>query len=119
MATITAETLHSTTGRQSFLTWARALQDMQPEALHGIATSLVDETDSGRLLKGFVDLGVPKFYIYGSDSASSEALAMIGDIPTRRIADADHFVMDDQPDEFTRTTSDWLDRQLTRHREHS
>jgi pimeloyl-ACP methyl ester carboxylesterase len=69
-------------------------------------------TDSGRLLRGFVDVGVPKVYVYGADSANSEVLEQIGDIPTRRIADADHFLMDDQPDEFTRATSDWLDQQV-------
>jgi pimeloyl-ACP methyl ester carboxylesterase len=113
VATRTVERLHSTTGRQSFRTWACSLQNMQPKALHRIATSLVAETDSGRLLRGFVDLGVPKVYVYGSDSTNSEALEMIGDIPTRRIADADHCLMDDQPDEFTRATSDWLDQQIT------
>lgn len=112
-ATTIAEAQYAATRRPCFLNWARSLQDSSPQALHRTSESLVAASDSGRLLRAFMDLEIPKVYVYGADSANDEVLDHLGDTATIRVADADHFPMEDQPGPFTRAVIEWMRPHMT------
>ena len=100
--------------RPSFHLWAGWLKNSSPLALHATAASLVAESDDGRLLQAFTDLAVPKTYVYGADSANPIVLQQLRDTTTIRIADADHLLMEDQPEKFTQAVTEWLQPLLGR-----
>jgi pimeloyl-ACP methyl ester carboxylesterase len=77
--------------------WAGWMESCPAESLHASARSLVEWSDSGRLLELFLKLPVPKAYVYGAHSANPDVLAHLDSIPKVRIADAGHFIMVDQP----------------------
>lgn len=114
VTTATVRSLYSANGRQSFEAWADRFATMTAAQLHTTAVSLVAESDTGELLDAFQNLAIPRIYMYGEDSANEDAVKQIGAIPTVRITEADHFVMDDQPDAFTEAVSHWLHRQIDR-----
>ncbi len=77
--------------------WAGWMESCPAEALHASARSLVEWSDSGRLLEMFLKVPVPKAYVYGEHSANPDVLAHLDSVPRVRIADAGHFIMIDQP----------------------
>ena len=86
--------------------WAGWVESCPAEALHASARSLVEWSDSGRLLEMFLDLSVPKAYIYGENSANPDVLVHLDSVPKYRIADAGHFIMIDQPAALSRAIAE-------------
>lgn len=71
-----------------------------PEALYQSAQSLVDWSDSGKLLQRFRELGCRKAYFYGDKNEGHPTLSHLTDIEQIKITGSGHFPMNDNPDEF-------------------
>lgn len=82
--------------------WAGWMDTCDAEGLHTCARSVVEWSDSGRLLEMFLKLNVPRAYVYGDASANPDVLARLGTVQTHEIADCGHFVMSEQPAELAR-----------------
>lgn len=81
--------------------WAPWYGRADPAALHETARSLVEWSDSGKLLDLFSSLRY-KAYIYGEREPKDYLLPQLAGISTYPIADSGHFVMLDSPEEFYR-----------------
>ncbi len=81
--------------------WADWVEACPAEAFHASARSLVEWSDSGRLLEIFRALPVPKAYVCGEHSANPDVLMHLEAIPKYRFADCGHFVMIDKPAELS------------------
>ncbi len=90
--------------------WAGWMESCSAEALHASARSLVEWSDSGRLLQMFLELSVPKVYVYGEHSANPDVLVHLESVPKYRIADSGHFIMIDQPAELSRVIAEVIAR---------
>ncbi len=82
--------------------WAGWMETCDADALHACARSVVEWSDSGRLLGMFASLTVPRVYVYGDKSANPDVLAHLGEVPKREIADCGHFVSVERPVELAR-----------------
>lgn len=82
--------------------WAGWMEACPADALHASARSLVAWSDGGTLLEIFRELGSPKAYVCGENSAIPEVLAHLEGIATYRIADCGHFAMLEKPAELSR-----------------
>jgi len=71
-----------------------------PFAFYKSAQSLVEWSDSGRLLKRFRRLKCNKAYFYGQRNMNIKALDSLGSIKKKVISKSGHFPMNDNPDEF-------------------
>ncbi len=86
--------------------WAGWMESCPAESLYASARSLVAWSDSGRLLEMFLELSVPKAYVYGEHSANPDVLVHLDSVPKYRIADAGHFIMIDQPAALSRAIAE-------------
>ncbi len=86
--------------------WAGWVEACPAEAFHACARSLVEWSDSGRLLEIFRALPIPKAYVCGEHSANPDVLAHLEAIPKYRIADCGHFVMIDKSAELSSVVSE-------------
>ena len=77
-------------------------QSAKSDALgfHRSSVSLVEWSDSGRLLEKFMGLEAEKAYIYGDENASMKILNKLGAIRKISVEASGHFVMNDNPAEF-------------------
>lgn len=74
-----------------------------PEAFYRGAKSVLQLASSGWALKRFLELSVPKMYVYGDDrkSANMRVLPHLqGKVPLKQISCSGHFLMLDNPQEF-------------------
>lgn len=62
--------------------------------------SLVEWSDSGKLLRKFLGLEVSKAYFYGEKNSNKEVLAGLQGVSRISISHSGHFVMNDNPAEF-------------------
>lgn len=91
--------------RADLRTWARWYGQADPVAVHAISRSLVDWSDSGKLLAMFRSLPTTA-YIYGSDSDDlSYLLGALPEVPAHPIPGARHFAMLDNPTALWRTVA--------------
>ncbi len=90
--------------------WAGWMDTCDAEGLHACARSVVEWSDSGRLLDMFLRLTVPRSYVYGDASANPDVLAQLGAVQTHEIADCGHFVMSEKPAELARVIGNALTR---------
>jgi pimeloyl-ACP methyl ester carboxylesterase len=70
------------------------------DALYKSARSLVAWSDSGKLLKLFLELPCRKAYFYGDKNAEHPSLTSVGDIQKVKIRHSGHFPMIDNPEVF-------------------
>ncbi len=84
------------------------LDGTAPLAFYRSAQSLVEWSDSGRLLKKFKRLKCKKAYFYGQRNSGIKALDRLGPIKKRSISQSGHFPMNDNPDEFYAALHDFL-----------
>lgn len=85
--------------RADLRAWGHWYGRADPRALHGIARSLVDWSDSGRLLKLFTSQPAPA-YLHGSDSDLDYLWPSLDGVPVSAIAGSGHFPMVDNPSDF-------------------
>ena len=80
--------------------WARWYAACDPTAIHEIARSLVQWSDSGQLLTLFTNL-TNKAYIHGHPTGRLDHLpSVLRGIPTYKVKDTEHFPMLDNPTDF-------------------
>ena len=85
--------------RADLRTWGRWYTNCDPSGLHGIARSLVEWSDSDKLLDMF--LRIPcRAYVHGSDSQLGYLFPKLLATPTYSVSKASHFPMLDNPPEF-------------------
>lgn len=83
--------------RRLWAGWA-ALAD--PRVFHAACRSLVQWSDSGRLLERFLGLTARKLYVCGARSANEAVLSRLGGVAVRRVARCGHFAMAEDADAF-------------------
>jgi pimeloyl-ACP methyl ester carboxylesterase len=94
--------------RSDFSAWASWYRRASAIALHESAHSLVEWSDSGRLLELFNSL-TNKIYIYGDENENGKyVLPQLSDARTHHIARAGHFLMLDQPNTFYHTLVSYI-----------
>lgn len=85
--------------RADYLTWARWCEQADPSALHESARSLVEWSDSGKLIELFTSLR-NKAYIHGDEDSKQYLDSKLQKTPVYTIPGAGHFTMIDNPAEF-------------------
>ena len=96
-------------GRKPDKAWARWYSQADPCALHKTARSLVQWSDSSKLLDLFKSLH-DCAYIYGENEFKDYLIPNLQNISSYRIPEAGHFVMLDNPDAFYPLVSRLLHR---------
>jgi pimeloyl-ACP methyl ester carboxylesterase len=79
--------------------WARWIANAAPDALHAAARSLVEWSDSGKLLEQFNSVKKSAF-LYGERDDKGYLLPRIEDAAIATVPDAAHFMMVDNPVAF-------------------
>lgn len=85
---------------KSLKLWAGMLRKCSPLAFYKSAQSLVEWSDSGRLLQLFLALKTRKAYIHGDRDSKTDVLGMLQGIEKISVEGSGHFVMTDNPVEF-------------------
>ncbi len=88
--------------------WSVLMKKADPFALYRSSRSLVEWSDSGILLKQFIELSCSKVYVYGEYNSFMNILRMLGDIPTLCISKSGHFPMNDNPYEFYNSIASFI-----------
>ncbi|MCY6369482.1 alpha/beta fold hydrolase [Clostridium ganghwense] len=83
--------------------WAKMLETSDPLGFYKTSESLVEWSDSNKLLKIFHSLQLNKSYIYGDKNSQMNILDELIDIKKISISNSGHFVMNDNPSEFYQT----------------
>ncbi|MGK5554321.1 alpha/beta fold hydrolase [Actinomadura kijaniata] len=86
--------------RADLRAWASWCAAASPSALHQSATSLVQWSDSGKLLELFRELPQERAYVHGDEDEKEHLLPLLDDRLVHRVDGAGHFVMVDRPREF-------------------
>lgn len=89
-----------TSGNPSLRLWAGMLKKCSPLAFYRSAESLVEWSDSGRLVELFLDLNSRKAYIHGDRDLKTDVLGLLQGIEKISVSGSGHFVMTDNPVEF-------------------
>jgi hypothetical protein len=76
------------------------LDSALPFGFYKSAESLVDWSDSGELLRRFIQLPCNKCYFYGQENAGMAVLGRLDGIEKVMIGNSGHFLMNDNPDAF-------------------
>ena len=76
---------------------AHQLRTINPQVLHVQARSLVEWSDTGRLLDIFNSLTCPKAYVYGDQNSDMLVLSQLKAGDKKCISSSGHFVMQDNP----------------------
>src|ERR1019366_9370699 len=92
---------------RDYIAWADWCAQAHPSALYESAQSLVEWSDSGKLLDLFKSLRC-KAYIYGANDDKQYLIPNLMTSPVYRVAHAGHFVMVDNPNEFYSILADVL-----------
>ena len=71
-----------------------------PLAYHRSARSLVEWSDSGKLLRKFLDLRCRKSYFYGDKNRDHPTVSATRSVPQVLIERSGHFMMEDNPTDF-------------------
>jgi pimeloyl-ACP methyl ester carboxylesterase len=81
------------------MAWAQWYAQADPCALHETAKSLVEWSDSSKLLDLFKSLR-DRAYVYGENEVKDYLIPDLQGVSSYRIPEAGHFVMLDNPDAF-------------------
>ena len=90
--------------REDFHIWAESYARTTPRAVHASARSLVEWSDSGKLLEIFNDFP-NKTYIFGDEEPKDYLLPRFQDVEVRHIAKLGHFMMTEDPPAFFEAVS--------------
>lgn len=89
------------------LKWATWYAKADPVALHELARSLVEWSDSGKLLD-LLKSQKRAVYLHGDQDPKDYLLHQLGDIEIRAIADSGHFMMLDNPAAFFKAITEFV-----------
>lgn len=76
--------------------------------------SLVEWSDSRKLLDIFEKLEAEKIYVYGDENVDMEIISQLRDIRKMAVPNSGHFVMNDNPEEFYTLLCEILKGQIVR-----
>ena len=83
-----------------------------PMAYFKSAQSLVEWSDTGKLLEKFKDLSCRKAYFYGERNSDIAVLRRLDDIPGIEIPDSGHMMMMENPDVFAKKLSAFMELEI-------
>ncbi len=89
------KTLFHDKGEQRF-----SLKKTFPPAFYRSSKSLVEWSDSRRLLEKFISLNCKKAYFHGDNNSDLKVLKELANMRIEKISNSGHFVMNDNPQEF-------------------
>lgn len=95
--------------RQDFHEWAEWYKQASPRATQATARSVVEWSDSGKLLEIFNGLR-NKAYLYGDEGSKDYLLPHFEDVDVRYLPELKHFMMIENPKIFFATVSEVLNR---------
>ena len=80
-------------------------------AMYDYSPSMISYSDSGKLIEKFASLEIPKCFIHGSDNSALSYIPELKEkgIPVFEISNSHHFPQHDNPIEFYRVISDFLE----------
>ncbi len=87
-----------------------SLDTASPTAYYRSACSLVEWTDSGKLLDKFLNLRCRKCYFYGEQNRGSPSFVATGATRQVQIKQSGHFIMDDNPVQFYAELARFIDQ---------
>ncbi|MCP4728384.1 MAG: alpha/beta hydrolase [bacterium] len=79
-----------------------------PEVIYKSSASLVEWSESGKLLEKFKDLNVRKAYFYGEENQGMEILQKLSSVPAMMIPNADHSMMVENPGVFYEKLAEFI-----------
>jgi pimeloyl-ACP methyl ester carboxylesterase len=79
-------------------------------SLYKSAESLVDWSDSNKLLEIFLGLQCPKAYFFGDENTDNPAIKLISDVLKVKIKHSGHFPMNDNPEDFYNLLHNFMTR---------
>ncbi|HWZ65391.1 MAG TPA: alpha/beta hydrolase [Patescibacteria group bacterium] len=97
--------------RRDFHEWAKWCKQASPSAIHATARSVVQWSDSGKLLGIFNNLE-NKTYIYGDEEPKDYLLPRFENVSVRYLPGLKHFMMIENPRIFFTAVSEVLNDQL-------
>ncbi len=100
----------TTASKKLYYKW---LSKTTPYSFYKSAESLVNWSDSGKLLRMFIDLDISKHYVFGELNKNSAAVGMLATVPKTQIPGSGHFMMVDNPQEFYQVLFRILSVELT------
>lgn len=100
--------------RNDFRAWLSWCKDADPHALHQAARSLVEWSDSGKLLE-FFNAFAPKAYLYGEQDDKDYLRQQIASASVFAVPGAGHFMMVDNPESFYQMLAGLLASSASRH----
>ncbi len=80
--------------------YGESLQRTNPEFFYQHSKDLVRLSDREELLHQFLNLAIPRVYMYGSENKHHPVMPRLEGIPKMEISKSGHFPMLDNPDEF-------------------
>jgi pimeloyl-ACP methyl ester carboxylesterase len=98
---------------RGFRKCAETLGKSQPQkAIYDYCPSMVDYSDSGKLFEKFTSLKIPKCFIHGSENNGLSYIPVLKEsgIDVFEIAGSNHFPQYDNPGEYYKIISDFLER---------
>lgn len=95
-----------------FRKWSKAVAKSSALAFYNYCPSLVHHSDSGVILKHYIDLDIPTLYIYGSENAND--LNFLRTLNTHgcknaEISNSNHFPFFDNPTEFYQVICNFME----------
>lgn len=86
------------------------LQKINPRAYYDYCPSMTEYSTQGNLVEKFIEMKIPRLFIYGSENAHLVYLKQLRDsgIQVAEIADSDHWPMHDNPQGFYGVISNFL-----------
>jgi pimeloyl-ACP methyl ester carboxylesterase len=87
-----------------------ALDEASPFAFYHSSASLVEWSDSGRILDSFRSMKCDRLYVYGSRNRDHPTVSAISGIETLEIPEGGHFSMIDNPPAFYEGVASFLER---------
>ena len=97
---ISKDSNESSLERDSLKLYLECLSKSDSYAFYKSSESLVEWSDSGKLLELFMGLNIPKYYVFGDKNENSPTVEILSAVEKIEISDAGHAMMNDNPQEF-------------------
>ncbi len=94
-------------GRSDFSAWAEWYEKSDRRAVYRSSQSLVEWSDSGKLMSYFNELP-HKAFIYGDEESKDYLLRQFRDVKTHCIPNSGHFMMLDDPEKFYEAIGEFI-----------